>query len=191
MSNFFKKNTGLLTANYLDCVSVICIPLPVGTNRVSCSVWAPSSLCLLLPASDLSPPELTGSGVLNTFQLLVGSLGQGPVTVEGSTPCLSSWKCPTDSTAFSFALSFLQLPCPSVSATLTRGTGRTEWTCSAFEDMRFGSLGGGMLRKVCGPLIHSLKLYFIVEVLRDEACGGDVGLAGGSARRSCPYKKRP
>lgn len=54
--------------------------------------------------------------------------------------------------------SFLRLPCPSVSATLTQGTGRTEWTCSAFEDMNFGSLGDGMLRKVCGPLIHILKL---------------------------------
>lgn len=103
MSNFFfKKNADLLTANYLVCVSVICIPLPVGTNRVSCSVWTPSRLCLLLSASDLSPPELTGSGVLNTFQLLVGSLGQGPVTVEGPTPCLSPWKCPADSTAFPF-----------------------------------------------------------------------------------------
>lgn len=44
------------------------------------------------------------------------------------------------------ALSFLLLPCPSVSSALTQGSGRMEWTRSTFEDMRFGSLRGGMLR---------------------------------------------
>lgn len=106
VSNFFK-NADFLTANYPDFVSVVCIPLPVGINRVSCSVRAPSRSHLPLPASDLSPPEFAGSGVPNTFWLTAFSASGGFTVTRschsgGPTPCLSSWKCPADSTVFPF-----------------------------------------------------------------------------------------